>query len=95
VPPVIYRRLLFYTAGMKALFLGCNDQLAPVWAKVMRPDDPPIDVNRKAFVRAELPRLLDGYTIALDDHSYMPTELVARVPRSSTSCSWEPARRAT
>jgi D-3-phosphoglycerate dehydrogenase len=80
VPPVIYRRLLFYTAGMKALFLDCNDQLASVWAKVVRPDDPPIDVNRKAFVRAELPRLLDGYTIALDDHSYMPTELVAQCP---------------
>jgi D-3-phosphoglycerate dehydrogenase len=69
-----------YTAGMKALFLDCNDQLAPVWAKVVRPDDPPIDVNRKAFARADLPRLLDGYAIALDDHSYMPTKLLAQCP---------------
>jgi D-3-phosphoglycerate dehydrogenase / 2-oxoglutarate reductase len=62
--------------AMKALFLDCNDQLAPVWQSVVRPDDPPIDVNRKAFERAELPAVLKGYDIAIDDHSYMPTELV-------------------
>jgi D-3-phosphoglycerate dehydrogenase len=52
--------------------------LAPVWARVIRPDDPKIDVNTTPFVRDELPLLLAGYDIALDDHSYMPTELVAR-----------------
>ena len=61
---------------MRALFLDCNDQLAPVWQRVFRPDDPPIDVNRKPFEREELPRLLDGYDICIDDHSYMPTPLV-------------------
>jgi D-3-phosphoglycerate dehydrogenase len=66
---------------MKSIFLDCNDQLAPVWAKVIRPDDPPIFVNRTDRVGAELPRVLDGYEIALDDHSYMPTELVAQCPR--------------
>ena len=63
---------------MKSLFLDCNDQLAPVWQRVLRADDPPIDVNRKPFARDELPRLLDGYDICIDDHSYMPTELVER-----------------
>jgi len=62
---------------MKALFMDCNDQLAPIWAQVVRADDPPIDVNRRPFAREDLPRLLDGYAIALDDHSYLPTELVA------------------
>ena len=66
---------------MKSIFIDCNDQLYPVWERVVRAGDPPIDVNRKAFSRAELPRVLDGYDIALDDHSYMPTELVARCPR--------------
>ncbi len=61
---------------MKALFLDCNDQLAPVWQRVIRAGDPPIDVNRKAFAAAELPDVLKGYDIAIDDHSYMPTELV-------------------
>jgi len=63
---------------MKSIFLDCNDQLAPVWARVIRPDDPKIDVNTEPFAREELPLVLAGYDIALDDHSYMPTELVAR-----------------
>jgi D-3-phosphoglycerate dehydrogenase len=52
-----------------------------VWDKVIRPDDPAIEINRKAFIRDELPRVLNGYEIALDDHSYMPTELVAQCPQ--------------
>ena len=66
---------------MKSIFIDCNDQLAPVWDKVIRPGDPVIDVNRTAFAREELPRVLNGYEIALDDHSYMPTELVAQCPQ--------------
>jgi len=61
---------------MKALFIDCNDQLAPVWQRVVRAGDPPIDVNREPYDRAGLPRLLQGYDICLDDHSYLPTELV-------------------
>ena len=64
--------------AMKALFLDCNDQLAPVWEMIVRPDDPPIDVNMTPFAREELPQMLAGYDIVLDDHSPMPTELVAR-----------------
>ena len=63
---------------MKTIFLDCNDQLAPVWARVLRPDDPKIDVNQEPFAREELPLVLAGYDIAIDDHSYMPTELVER-----------------
>jgi D-3-phosphoglycerate dehydrogenase len=44
----------------------------------VRPGDPPIDVNRRAFVPADLPRLLDGYHICIDDHSYLPTGLIER-----------------
>lgn len=66
---------------MKSIFIDCNDQLAPVWASVLRPDDPAIDVNRADRVGDDLPRVLAGYDIALDDHSYMPTELVAQCPQ--------------
>jgi D-3-phosphoglycerate dehydrogenase / 2-oxoglutarate reductase len=61
---------------MKTLFIDCNQQLAPVWQRVIRPDDPPIAVNMAPFERAELSRLLDGCDICIDDHSYMPTGLV-------------------
>ena len=63
---------------MKSLFIDCNDQLAAVWERVLRPDDPPIDVNREPFEKTELPRLLKDYEICIDDHSYMPTDLVAQ-----------------
>jgi D-3-phosphoglycerate dehydrogenase len=63
---------------MKSIFIDCNDQLAPLWGRVIRSDDPKIDVNRKPFKREELPLVLASYDIALDDHSYMPTDLVAR-----------------
>jgi hypothetical protein len=71
---------------MKALFLDCNDQLAPVWQKVVQPDDPPIDVNRRPYPLAELPRVLEGYAICIDDHSYLPTDLVERcdAPRAAS-----------
>jgi D-3-phosphoglycerate dehydrogenase len=66
---------------MRAIFIDCNDQLAPVWRKVIRADDPKIDVNRTPFSRDDLPRLAGPYDIVLDDHSYMPTELVAQCGR--------------
>src|SRR5277367_2730135 len=63
---------------MKSLFLDCNDQLAPVWQRVVRADDPPIDVNRKPYAQDELPHVLQVYDICIDDHSYLPTDLVER-----------------
>jgi D-3-phosphoglycerate dehydrogenase / 2-oxoglutarate reductase len=63
---------------MKSIFVDCNDELAPVFARVRRPDDPPIAVNSGPFQSTDLPRLLNGYDICLDDHSYMPTEVMAQ-----------------
>jgi len=59
---------------MKSIFIDCNKQLAPVFAAVARPDDPPIVIHGEAFSAPDLPRLLAGYGICLDDHSYMPTD---------------------
>ena len=63
---------------MKSIFIDCNNQLAPVFARVRRADDPPIAVNSDPFQPADLPRLLADYDICVDDHSYMPTEVMAR-----------------
>lgn len=65
---------------MTSLFIDCNQQLEPVLARVHRPDDPPIALNTAPFSSADLPRLLAGCDICLDDHSYMPTEFVAQCP---------------
>jgi len=65
---------------MKTIFIDCNDQMAPVWDMVLKPGDPPIDVHRKEIAAGELPSVIRGYDIAIDDHSYMPTTLVAQCP---------------
>lgn len=65
---------------MKSIFIDCNDQLDQVWDMVCRPDDPPIAVNKTAFKREDLPKVVAGNEIVLDDHSYMPTDLVAQCP---------------
>jgi D-3-phosphoglycerate dehydrogenase len=62
----------------RAIFLDCNDQLRPVFDEVSRGHEPPIALNSRPFVSEDLPDLLEGCAICIDDHSYMPTEIVAR-----------------
>jgi len=61
---------------MKTIFIDCNPQLEAVWRRVHRPDDPPVAINTTPFEKGELPRIVGDRAIAIDDHSYMPTDLV-------------------
>ena len=61
---------------MKTIFIDCNAQLGAIWQRVIRPDDPPVTINTTPFEKSELPRVVGEYEIAIDDHSYMPTDLV-------------------
>ena len=61
---------------MKTIFIDCNAQLGAVWNRVYRPDDPPVTINTTPFEKNDLPRVIGDYEIAIDDHSYMPTDLV-------------------
>lgn len=67
---------------MKAVFIDCNEQLGGVFDAVFKPGaDHPVHANRQARVTPEeLPALLAGAAIAVDDHSYMPTEWVRKCP---------------
>ncbi|MBU6496916.1 MAG: 3-phosphoglycerate dehydrogenase [Rhodospirillales bacterium] len=60
---------------MKGLFIDAGTELADIYAKVVRPGDPAVTVNRQEQVEpADLPALLAGYDFVLDDHSHMPTD---------------------
>ena len=61
---------------MKTLFIDCNPQFELVFRRVYRTDDPEVDVNNTPFQSADLPRMFDGYGICIDDHSYMPTDVM-------------------
>jgi D-3-phosphoglycerate dehydrogenase len=63
---------------MKTLFIDCNPQFENVFRKVHRADDPAVTVNNHPFGPTDLPQLLDGYDICIDDHSYMPTPQIAQ-----------------
>jgi D-3-phosphoglycerate dehydrogenase len=63
---------------MKTIFIDCNPQLGAVWQRVYRPDDPAVTINTTPFEKNELPRVVGDYDIVIDDHSYMPTDLVAQ-----------------
>jgi D-3-phosphoglycerate dehydrogenase len=60
---------------MRTIFIDCNPQLGAVWQRVYRPDDPAVTINTTPFEQNELPRVIGDYAIAIDDHSYMPTDL--------------------
>jgi D-3-phosphoglycerate dehydrogenase len=60
---------------MKGLFLDAVDDLGAVFRRVLRADDPLVDVREEAEAAAEkLPHLLAGYDFVLDDHSRLPTD---------------------
>lgn len=63
---------------MRSIFIDCNHQLEPVWRRVHGAGDPPVTVHTAAFTSEDLPRLLAGYDVVLDDHSYMPTPMIAQ-----------------
>ncbi|HVJ53781.1 MAG TPA: NAD(P)-dependent oxidoreductase [Aliidongia sp.] len=65
---------------MKSLFVDCNQQLGPVFARVHGEGDPAVTINTAPFASADLPALLAGYQICIDDHSYMPTEIIRQCP---------------
>ncbi len=60
---------------MQGLFADATDELAAVFHRVVRPDDPPVAVNLQAEVAAsELPGLFAGQDFVLIDHTTLPTE---------------------
>ncbi len=64
---------------MKGLFLDANGALADVFHQVLRPTDPPIDVNLEEDIpQGQLVSRLQGYDFILDDHSYLPTADLAQ-----------------
>jgi len=62
---------------MRAIFVDANPSLAAVTERLLRPDDMPVAINRDPDVKpADLPKLLAGHPIAIDDHTHFPTDVV-------------------
>jgi D-3-phosphoglycerate dehydrogenase len=62
---------------MRAIFVDANPSLAAVTERLLRPDDMPVAINRDPDIKAaDLPKLLAGHPIAIDDHTHFPTDIV-------------------
>jgi D-3-phosphoglycerate dehydrogenase len=62
---------------VRALFVDANASLAEVTERLGRPGDPEVVIHRNPDISPEdLPKLLAGYEIAIDDHTQFPTEIV-------------------
>lgn len=66
---------------MRAIFVDANPSLADVTERLLRQDDPPVAINRNPDITpADLPALLQGHAIAIDDHTQFPVDVVKRCP---------------
>ena len=64
---------------MQGLFLDANRTLADVFRQVVRPDDPPVEVNLLEDIdQSKLAELAQGYDFLLDDHTTLPTATLAK-----------------
>jgi D-3-phosphoglycerate dehydrogenase len=64
---------------MQGIFIDADSELAEVFERVARADDPPVRVNHQLRVAPEeLPGLLAGQDFVLNDHTQMPTEAMAK-----------------
>ncbi len=63
---------------MAAIFLDCTDDMAPLWESVRQPGDPAVAVNMSPGQPADIPALLAGYDVCIDDHSYFDAATLSR-----------------
>lgn len=65
----------------RATFVDANATLADGFSKLHRDDDLPLDVNRQPDLKPEsLPALLVGTSIAIVDHTHVPTDIARQCP---------------
>lgn len=64
---------------MTAVFVDANDSLAAVFERLWRIGDPPLRIHRDADVAPEaLPAVIGDASIAIIDHTYLPTAIARR-----------------
>lgn len=66
---------------MRGIYPDASGGLDAVFARVHRPDDPPIVVGRRKVIQPEeMPALFAGFDFILNDHTTLPTEAMAACP---------------
>ena len=63
---------------MPTLFLDCTNDMIGLWRRTLGPEDPDIPVNIIDGQPKDVPALLHGYDICINDHTFFDAELLAR-----------------
>ncbi len=63
---------------MRAKFVDCGAAQYGLWQDAQRQFNVPVDVNTDAFDPADLPAMLDGYDIAICDHTRFAPDTLAQ-----------------
>jgi D-3-phosphoglycerate dehydrogenase len=67
--------------GMKGIYADASGGLAEVFARIYREDDPPMTVHEHETILPEqMPGLYAGHDFILNDHTFLPTEVMAQIP---------------
>ncbi len=63
---------------MRAKYIDCGPNQVPLWRAALADFDIEVDVNTEPFSVDDLPAMLDGYDICIDDHTQFPPEVLSR-----------------
>ncbi len=67
---------------MKGDYPDASDGLADIFRRVLLPDDPTVTLHEHDTISAAaLPDILGGHDFMLNDHTFLPTEVMARLER--------------
>jgi D-3-phosphoglycerate dehydrogenase / 2-oxoglutarate reductase len=63
---------------MRAKFVDCGVVQHVLWQQAQQRYNVPVDVNTEAFNPSALPAMLDGFDIAISDHTRFPPEILSQ-----------------
>lgn len=63
---------------MRAKYIDCGPNQIALWRTALADFDIEVDVNTEPFSVEDLPAMLDGYDICIDDHTKIPQEVLSR-----------------
>jgi D-3-phosphoglycerate dehydrogenase / 2-oxoglutarate reductase len=64
---------------VRGVFVDANESLAVIFERLTKPDDPEVRIHRDPDITPEqYPEVLDGATIAIVDHTALPTEIAKK-----------------
>lgn len=66
------------TAKLRARYIDCGPNQVPLWQAALKDFKIEVDVNTSPFAIEDLPRILDGYDVCIDDHTRIPPEILEK-----------------